>query len=751
MKNLFAVLTVLLATAYAYSSTSGYTESIDYDGTLELPHNPYSGKIEPFKFNDEKPRLEKGLNHQYGFDRPYEECFNNNNPKKNCFIHYTLPSDYEFKHPRVYKLKKADEKIPITYISTKIGENVSFIPHLSKKTNDKYCIIRYEYNDTNENDEGKVTYAAEINTDGTPHLLSYDKLEKDGIFKIFPISSRVSKNKKCTPTENTNYTLAIKVLPYSEDTKKFVYIQLDGGEKNLESNSDFPNAFTKKDVDEHVNKVFKQAVLKAVSTDGNAELEKNGITDQNNLIEINYGNPGETYAKFSSFLKKIYDYYKIASNPPKDSEVWHITMAINKVRKKWPLASCKKEASISLNNCPNFYPEEDFKNAEYYIKSEEKCRDGVKPKDKLHITIRSTPITKDGYPTYYFFKARLQKNYYAFFDNNEKVDFKDCDTLFTDNGYPVIPLKDAITGNTAAASINFNKKLSDKHEVYDHYLHYGSITLVPRGVGDAAYSTFVHELAHSYGLTDVAETPNANIHIISTRKPKIEYDASFSQKNDWSRYDNYYATNETNLMSFSKPNGESIRYRDPQITCTGGGNTFKTKFETKFGTYTFNSFGPKLVTGIGENQWECLRDCFRSEASTLGRKKYWITASDEWEDGKKNWLTPTGEEYKYFEENECLNKEPKVIETTFEEYLNTFQNKVEFFAYEFTPLLLKDYISLNVLKDYYSLEQLITCRYDESNYCFTSKELRNCKNKNSSASCFDTKELDEYLKKYPRI
>lgn len=129
MKKIFMALSTLFAVSFASNGTSGYTEAIvedmdllitpspqrastpltsspDYDGTLELPHNPYSGKIEQFKFNDEKPRLEKGLNHQYGFDRPYEECFNNNNPPKNCFIHYTLPSDYEFKHPKVIGLIK---------------------------------------------------------------------------------------------------------------------------------------------------------------------------------------------------------------------------------------------------------------------------------------------------------------------------------------------------------------------------------------------------------------------------------------------------------------------------------------------------------------------------------------------------------------------------------------------------------------------------------------------------------------------
>ncbi|MCQ2286945.1 MAG: hypothetical protein MJZ76_08740 [Bacteroidales bacterium] len=92
--------------------------------------------------------------------------------------------------------------------------------------------------------------------------------------------------------------------------------------------------------------------------------------------------------------------------------------------------------------------------------------------------------------------------------------------------------------------------------------------------GDASQNTLIHEIGHSFGLTDVYIDPD-----------------------DPSVYNNI-VTDEGNLMFFTIPTGPKLRYRPVDVVCTGS--------NVKIGDNDY------------ENQWDCIRS---SEKCHLYSKK----------------------------------------------------------------------------------------------------------------------------------
>ena len=114
----------------------------------------------------------------------------------------------------------------------------------------------------------------------------------------------------------------------------------------------------------------------------------------------------------------------------------------------------------------------------------------------------------------------------------------------------------------------------------------GSVIFVPRGNGESSQYVVMHEFGHSLGLTDVIQSDLFTINNV------------------------YYASSETNVMSWREPSGNKLRYRDIPIACSGG-NQYKDITGKNLGSTEH------LIPGNFEKQWECIRGkCFKSEYSS---------------------------------------------------------------------------------------------------------------------------------------
>ncbi len=841
MKKLFITLSFFFVAAYANNSMSGYTESIVenanlssnestileenhslstqtstqkpqrlaiqpagyLDGTYETPHNPYSGKIKEYSWQNELPKFTETDGHPYGFDQTPEHCLKTNRTveycvknmqkicesddpddqmecyylKKECLCYERLPTICNTESPAdECKDLFKDAKIPTIYISAEKGKEVSFDYDLSTNINDKYCLVRYDYvkdgegnyiKEKNKNSSDgfggelktELVYAKPFKANRGVHTIEGIYTQTEGLFKLMK-----AVNKKCKPTKNTVYSTAIKVIPYEMDTKNFVYIQMDGGEKDIEKNSDYPNAFTKAMVDKYVNEVFKQAVLNTNSTDGTKKLNDAKETFQNELIQVEMTNPSATEDDFYKKLDKIYNFFKISRTLDKKADAWHIIIAINKVRKKWNLDKCRSKVGnpIELSACAskhNFQPEKEGPGTKYYIKSAKGCRKGINPEDERPVIISATPKISEG-SIIYDDIGTIMKDYHVI-ENGKKLELKDCDTLFTDNGYAVIPTAEGIESAGISKSLGsittFGNVASYEHDIFDDYLPYGSIIIVPRNIGEESFYTSVHELLHSFGLTDIATISDYEVPINDpTNRLEIEYDPSF-YKTNWGRYQNNYGTQESNVMQYISPGGNKIRHRENIITCTEG-----QKYEASFkkGSRTWDPIemgsGPLIIDGIGENQWDCLRYCLnKHEFSTESRKTFWNNSGKcGLDDDDKKTTLPLEKYISAFQDN------PKYLATKiplrmFMASLTETEKKSpeKYRYYSLEEVSKNTNFSIEQLSPYFELADFIQCYdYVNSKYCFELDDLRNCTHVNGKnrEPCFDSSTLENYLKRNPR-
>ncbi|SIO06275.1 hypothetical protein [Fibrobacter sp. UWB11] len=843
MKKLFITLSFFFVAAYANNSMSGYTESIVenanlssnestileenhslstqtstqkpqrlaiqpagyLDGTYETPHNPYSGKIKEYSWQNELPKFTETDGHPYGFDQTPEHCLKTNRTveycvknmqkicesddpddqmecyylKKECLCYERLPTICNTESPAdECKDLFKDAKIPTIYISAEKGKEVSFDYDLSTNINDKYCLVRYDYvkdgegnyiKEKNKNSSDgfggelktELVYAKPFKANRGVHTIEGIYTQTEGLFKLMK-----AVNKKCKPTKNTVYSTAIKVIPYEMDTKKFVYIQMDGGVKDIEKNSDYPNAFTKAKVDKFVNEVFKQAVLNTNSTDGTKKLNDAKETFQNELIQVEMTNPSATEDDFYKKLDKIYKFFNISSSLDKKNEAWHIIVAINKVRKKWHLDKCRSKvgAPIELRACASkykFQPEQEGSNTQYYIKSAKGCRKGINPEDERPVIISATPKISDGSIDYDYY-GQIKKDYHVI-ENGEKQELKDCDTLFTDNGYAVIPTADGIDAAGISIDLGRNTKFGNiasyEHDIFDDYLAYGSIMIVPRNIGDESFYTSVHELLHSFGLTDIASVSDFEVPIKDpTSRIEIEYDPS-SYKTNWGRYKNEYGTQESNVMEYKGPGGNRIRHRENIITCTGGQTYYASLIkETAMGPLVWDpieiGLGPLVIDGIGENQWDCLRDCLnKPDFSTKSRKIYWNN-SDKCALEDKEITLPQQKYIDAYQDNPKYLAKIFPIRRFMASLTETEKKSPENYRYYSLEEVSKNTtFSIEQLRPYFEFVDFAQCYdYVKSEYCFKLDDLRNCTylDGKNRKPCFESSKIEDYLKNNPR-
>ena len=654
MKKTFAILSILFATTYANNDMSGYTESIiikpqllgsstkysdEYKATEDLPQNPYKGTIEEYDWEKMHiiPDITESSEHKYGFDGLTKECYIKNAPDY-CFDSKT-------------------SKVPTVHISIKTGETAYFNINTKGEKLDlkpyEDLILLHEKQFVNVEEEKYK----ELHVCIDAKKIAQKEAEKGNNLTISGEAERKIEVK--TIEDGGIYTICagntkkplkpvirINVIPYDEiDPKKFMYLQLDGGETDINKPATkYPNALTKEKVDTYVKDVFKQAVVEVQSFDGlptlrekvskdindlekkiedpventfeNIEINLNRLSKINELknienIEINMADITNAYSDFKNNIKTIMKYldiYNKDTDPDKTditSERWHFVIAINKIRKKWPLNKCLAGREYNISSCEGFkiQPEDEYNGTEFYIKSSEGCRadKGTIPWPiKIRITTKETE------------SKRKEIESYKIFDDVSKssIPLKECDTLFTDNAYPKLPFNNGIY----AANYPIGNKLKNG------YLPYGSVIVVPRGIGESANYAVVHELGHSYGLTDVTIAQSTT----TTTKEETSTEG-------WKKYTNDYATQETNVMSWHSPVGKKIRYRGVPIAYTGGrdltikffikpGGDLCTKKDTEVKgrcEEIIETLGlqEKTIKGNGENQWKCIRNCYTKGSS----------------------------------------------------------------------------------------------------------------------------------------
>lgn len=560
----------------------------EYRGPADIYHPPYTDdEIKDYIWDNNNPSFLESPKHKYGFDRD--------------------PLNKE----------------PDVYISVETGSDSKtngwayFIPYFNNDEFDKFMLIPQKYH-------GDISKGIELTSGKT------EKINEEGIYELWGCSlfCNISAISLWKPT---NKEIILKAYP--PKTKHIIYVQLDGdGWEADDIKCD--NGFSKNCVTKIFNdEIYNQAVVKAQLIDV-FEEEKKFPLEKNFLMEVDMNDPSD---EIRDFLEDIaYDYVK-----DMDPKYWHVVYAINKQRKEWHLSGCSM-VDGDLAKCNRFLPHLEPSNTKYFMKPsyEEKCC----KKNCGNINTRESKgiIKKDHTPVTIKQYADKEKkiHYYIFDEKGEKIiNYNDCDILYTDNGYPVLPSIDGINDYTAAASLH------SKYPRIQEYLPKGSTIIAPRKAGKSGLYVLMHELGHSFGLTDV------------------DHRHLFLKKNDDS-YDSY-ASSETNLMSWIAPNGKKLRYRgSTPIACTGGKPFYITGNDEPIGILE-NIFEPEKDTQItgewlnGEKQWDCIRDC-QSSLDFLNNPRY-SAFNYHLNESECHELYDESEDYTDFE-NSCIEKAQKEID-----------------------------------------------------------------------------------------
>lgn len=570
MKLCFLIFFFLVMMGCSHSDRSGDTDSFDPKGSLlsSSSSSLITSSISSSSSSSFDPILEPIEWPETSDDGTFSLPHNPNSGMikefswKDVFPAIAEPKDYAYGFDRSPEANNSPGKDEIIYISVKDGEKASFVPHLSMEVYSNYKLV----NEADAKDEIFLVdnTLAEISKGGT-----YSLYGLDGSWK------KIDKQ--------------VVVLAYEPKYKHFIYVQIDGdGWKSDES------SFSKKNVDDYFNRVYGQAVVYA-----NSVPEPASKYGMDKLIEMDMIAPSDDVVdkmekKAEEIRKNSGDLYFSDGSVNLESPYWHIVFAINKERKIWKLENSVNE-DYMLKLGTSFEPRNEKASTSYHMKSLDGCKGGV----------GSTPIDVE-------IRMTSSKEYYAY-NKGKKVEFAACDILYTDDGYTVVPSWNGVLGGTAALSAGSGLGW------YDNYLSFGSTIIVPRKSDKNHFYTVAHELGHSYGLTDVAQS------LVYEIKENVPMGSSWILS-----FHNTYASSQTNVMTWMSPSGPKIRYRKTPIVCTSGTNYYKqlSKSDPNYDENQPFKFYlgaiERPVEGGYENQWECIRDCFISEFSTDERKMFWL-------------------------------------------------------------------------------------------------------------------------------
>ena len=608
------------------NTSSGSTEVL-YEDTFTLPYNPRDGRIVQYQWKNVDPVFEEPDNYPYGFDRD--------------------PTD----------------KDPFVYISVETGAEsktngwAKFVPHVNNHLFDVYKLLHEKFKDN----PATVASNGKQLIDGVPNLL-----KEGGTYTLYGCYKKCDDSSQLAKWKKINKYL--KILPYEPKTKNMIYVQIDG-----ETPNEYENGFTHQLVTDTFNTIYAQAVVKSnfIELDAKKDLKihEELFTTTKNVLIMNMTNPDNT---IYTFLKnKAIDMAK-NKKVSKDTEspYWHIVFAINKMRKEWELGECikmKKGDDYDLSRCGNFEailenPQNTPQNnTKYYLHYN--CAI-MNNKGKLE-----QPTEDEEVEVRAMLKNGSNFNYYIFRKGeNKAIKLDKCLVLYTEDGYPIVPSVDGAKNGAGGISLQLREEYDNEFKRYDGYLPYGSIIYAPRGPGKSGLYVLMHELGHSFGLSDVSKS---NVYKV---KEKTIYNYRNTQKS--LLYSNDYASSETNMMSWQAPAGRRIRYRNTPIVCTAGTRYYKypsswssssssllsSSSESTYERFP-NSIERPIANGF-ENQWECIRDCFKNDLFTQQQKDARIM---HWE--HKDWCLDN--------DKPLNNKNAKHRFSTEEEYKKDYKDIME--------------------------------------------------------------------------
>ena len=239
----------------------------------------------------------------------------------------------------------------------------------------------------------------------------------------------------------------------------------------------------------------------------------------------------------------------------------------------------------------------------------------------------------------------VKKNtgYHLLDSKGKEVTPSDCKgILFTENGFPVYP------GNPTAAAGAFPLLVIHDNDG-NVYNQLAGVVIIPKNIGSSSQYTLVHELAHTYGLTDVIKTDLYKINQTNTKTGET--------------YQNDYASTETNLMTWQQPTGKKIRFREIPIACSNG-TVYRDSKGINLGIIQRQIDINYSNNQNGESQWSMLRYYISPES--VNRKIFYNQKNGYCSDDERILKNKTKEEYE--------NAKKTIEESENNMYIN--QNKI---------------------------------------------------------------------------
>lgn len=457
---------------------------------------------------------------------------------------FAEPDDYPYGFDRSALKDVSPEGDRYVYISTAEGENAFFKAEFSNETYDNYRLV----NDTS----GQEIFA-------TNEDVVYIPAGDYSLYgKIKDSDTWIDLDKH------------VKVIQYGPKSKEVYYMQIDGDGVDLENE----NFFTYDRIKDAFNKVYRQVLITSDRIYPRAATYYNNESiglDFNKMLQINMMYPSteiylSVYNQAATAVLKQVEGIEAKDIVVKNLHERHVVFAVNKSLKYWPLKVLK---TLDIDDLgfftlyANFFPSMEPEGTTYAIQSIGNCEGGVGP-NPISVTIKAIPDKRSDGTEYVKYVA---------YHNGLPVSFGSCDYLYTTNGLPALPID-------APGALAISKPIvKDKFRL-------GSVVWVPHGIGPSSFYTVMHELGHSFGLTDVSQG-------------ELYADEESGH---------YLAYSETPLMTWRQPSGWKLRYRNVQVVYTGGA-----KMDD-------GSVIECPIMDAFDNQWKCLRD----ECDTYER---WISSS----------------------------------------------------------------------------------------------------------------------------
>lgn len=614
------------------SSSSAQSTTSSSETLYDLPHKQNTGVIELFDWKVLSPDFMEPQNYPYGFDKDQEpdpltdplydplvyisvevqknktttQIELNSNAEDIPLVELYVPvehkafTDFYLLHNKYTKdlldengaLIKGDNKITEKLAKQIIEHGIKFTNKTEYKegSNIKYYI--YNKLEDHQNNTYALGYSKTKN-DEKEYIIYPPLTQENSQLKKYVLDEGIyhliAQNKSTMVSRFLPLQKRFQILHYPRKEIGFVFVQIDGKEINGWSAKKEKNSITKESVKETFNKIYNQAVVYpnmisfSAKEFGISENINYELTSPNNIYYNEFKNKADEQRRKNGALK---DY---------DSPYWHTIFAINQMRKKWSLKNCKDK----LSDCTGFKPEDEPEYTTYkmYGCSDEGYTEENAQDVKIKISIKKATL-EDG-------KTKTTKEYHIVRkakNGEEKEGYRDCHILYTDNGIPIIPTISSYFG-ALAVSVPTEEKIG--------HIPRGSTIFVPRTYGESGQNVVMHELGHSFGFTDVA------------RKKDLVRKTQFVENSNVKPYVTFYASAETNLMTWQVPSGRKIRYRATPIACTGGTNYYYLDDNSNL-----NPIGgiERALKGAGENQWECIRGkCFDEDFmnKNIGSKEFW--------------------------------------------------------------------------------------------------------------------------------